>query len=95
MTIIYNKNTPDYYLVAGLEEGSHRRSHGQKTRTFDGNIIVISSDNKTNAPALPEFLKPWKAVRKTLLILLLISMMPFTTVLATGYLHLMITGDVS
>lgn len=94
MTIIYNKNTPDYYLVAGLgEEDSLERSYGYKTRNLSGDFIVISSDQRTSGTKVSRLTKSWRIAKKMLLVLLLISAIPFSAVLSTGYIRLMINGE--
>lgn len=95
MTIIYNRNAPDYYLVAGVgEENTNDRSSGYKTRKLSGDYVVISSDQKVNN-FLPGSNKKWNALKKTFLFLTLIAAIPFSSTLAAGYIRLLVNGDMS
>ena len=96
MTIVYNKNTPDYYLVAGLDQDAMSgRIYGHGTRNLKGDVIVISSDQKVESPIFSSYNKAWKVLKKTLLFLMLISIIPFSTVLATGYIGLLINNEMN
>jgi hypothetical protein len=94
MTIMYNKNTPDYYLVAGLnDKDPHSRTYGYKTRNLSGDFIIISSDHQVNGRETTGYGKTVKLLKKTFLILLLISIIPFSSAIATGYIHLLINAE--
>jgi len=87
MTIIYNRNTPDYYLVAGLEKESiSDRTYGHKTRNLSGDFIVISSDHKVNTVMSSLYSKTWKTLKKTLLLFTIMSMIAFSILLVTIYM---------
>ncbi len=95
MTIIYNRNTPEYYLVSDLDQDAiSGRTYGHKTRNLSGDFIVISSDHKVNDPLALGYKKTWEVLKKALLVLILISMIPFSTVPAAGYVRLIINGEV-
>ena len=94
MTIIYNKNAPDYYLVTGLDkEVSYTGANAKKSRNLSGKFMIISSGQNVDEPN--GFLKALKMMKKTFLLLLMVSMIPFSSVLAIGYIHLLITNEVA
>jgi hypothetical protein len=92
MIVLYNKHTRDYYLVTGLNEGiSADYLLSDKKRNVAGDFIIISSGRQSNTPAITTsgFSFGFSFLKKVTLILFLISLIPFSSVMATGYMHLL------
>jgi hypothetical protein len=92
MIVLYNKHTRDYYLVSGLTEGaSADYLLSDKKRNVTGDFIVISSGRQNNRSGVTTsgFSIGFSFLKKIMLILFLISLIPFSSVISTGYMHLL------
>jgi len=93
MTVLYNRSTRDYYLVTGLnKEVSNNNTSGDKTKNPAGDFIIISSGKKsvaTDGVTTSGYSISLTFLKKIALILFLISLIPFSSVIATGYMHLL------
>ena len=88
---MYNKNH-DYYLVGGLDQKSTPRNAANKSRKLSGDFMIISSDQKVTSMQ-PFTNDTLKFIKKTFMIVLFAASIPFSAVIATGYIHMMINGE--